>query len=329
MEHTDVEFHPPAYLRSPHLQTILPALLRPKVALQAEPSVLELPDGDFLELQWCIPSEWHPDRTPLVIISHGLEGSMESSYATGLTKTLYESGCASLRWNMRGCGERQNRLKTWYHSGSSEDLRGVIHHVQQRFSRSKIILIGISVGGNITAKYLGEDEHAVLSTGIIGGAIVSAPLDLEGSAATLAKSSRAVYMRHLLQALRKRIKAKNAQFPDHIDIKPLASIKTFYEFDEQYTAPIHGFSSVKEYWDTCSGIHFLDRIRVPTLILTALDDPFLSPSCIPHKAASSSQFITLETPRYGGHVGFIDSLNFRQTWLERRLQKFVLARDFS
>ena len=104
MEHTDVEFHPPAYLRSPHLQTILPALLRPKVALQVEPSVLELPDGDFLELQWCIPSEWHPDRTPLVIISHGLEGSMESSYATGLTKTLYESGCASLRWNMRGCG---------------------------------------------------------------------------------------------------------------------------------------------------------------------------------------------------------------------------------
>lgn len=322
MNRTNVDFHPPTYLRSPHLQTIVPALLRPKVALQAETSTLELPDGDFLELRWCIPSEWHPDRAPLVIISHGLEGSMESSYVTGLAKTLYHSKCASLQWNMRGCGKQQNRLKTWYHSGSSDDLRGVIHHVHTRFPLVRIVLIGISVGGNITAKYLGEDEHGVPSSGVIGGAIVSAPLDLEGSAATLARPSRAVYMRHLLRALQRRIKAKNEQFPNDIDVKPLASIKTFYEFDEQYTAPMHGFSSVKEYWDTCSGIHFLHRIRVPTLILTALDDPFLSPSCIPHTIASSSQCITLETPRYGGHVGFIDSLNLRQTWLERRLQTF-------
>lgn len=324
MECAHVDFYPPIYLRSPHLQTIVPALLRPNVALSEESAVLELPDGDFLELRWCIPPQWNPNKGSLTIISHGLEGSMESSYVRGLAKTLYESGCASLRWNMRGCGERQNRLKTWYHSGSSEDLRAVIHYAQKRLPNTKKILIGISVGGNITAKYLGEDEHAVLSTGVIGGAIVSAPLDLEGSAETLAKPSRAVYMRHLLQALRKRIKAKNFQFPDAIDVKPLASIKTFHEFDQHYTAPIHGFPSVKEYWHTCSGIHFVDRIRVPILILTALDDPFLSPSCIPHSAASSSQFIILETPRYGGHVGFIDSLHLRRTWLEKRLQRFVL-----
>ena len=323
MEKPLSDFCPPKYLSSPHTQTIIPALFRTKLTTPHFNSILELPDGDFLETRWHRPSDNRTSNNPLVIITHGLEGSMDSPYVRGLAKTLYDSNIASLTWNMRGCGRRQNRLKTWYHSGSSSDLRAIVTYARQELPLKPIFIVGISIGGNITAKYLGEEAANAREQNIIGAAIVSTPLDLEGSAKTLALPSRRLYMQHLLRSLRRRIFDKHAQFGDEIPINQLRGVRTFYDFDRIYTAPLNGFASVQEYWKTCSGINFLSTIDTPTLILTALDDPFLSSSCIPNKNIHLPAQLFIETPSRGGHVGFIDSLCFTPTWLERRLLKFI------
>ena len=316
-------FSPPIYLRSPHTQTIIPALLRGRKQTPAVTNLLELNDGDFLETRLHKPENWNASQNPLVIISHGLEGSMESSYILGLVKTLFDSGVASLTWNMRGCGTTPNRLKTWYHSGYSSDLRIIVNTTRSLFPNTQLILIGISIGGNITVKYLGEEAAQATQNGIVGAAIVSAPLDLKGSALTLALPSRRLYMQYLLRSLKKRIYQKHAQFAQDISIETLEQIRSFYEFDSLYTAPLHGFATVEEYWHVSSGLHFLPRISVPTLLLTAQDDPFLSPSCIPNQDSIQSPHILLETPEHGGHVGFIDSINLKSTWLDRRILSFI------
>jgi predicted alpha/beta-fold hydrolase len=308
-------FTPPLLLRPAWLQTITPSLFRRLQPPVGRSENLELPDGDFLEL------EWHaPERSELLIASHGLEGSLESSYMIGLTRTLLASGYGVLTWNMRGCGRVRNRLPTWYHSGQSEDLRAVVSHALQKTS-STISLLGISVGGNITLKYLGEESGAV--SGRLRSAIaVSVPMDLRASADTLATAKNAIYMQYLLRPLRARMLEKKSRFPGLFDLTGLSSIRTFHEFDRRFTAPMHGFASVDDYWDRSSSIHFAPSIRIPTLLISSLDDPFLSPSCFPHSIALKNPNLFLETPAHGGHVGFIESLDLEQTWLDRRAAAF-------
>jgi predicted alpha/beta-fold hydrolase len=280
-----------------------------------------LADGDFLELEWYrARTNAHPHE--LVILTHGLEGSTSSGYMSGMTDHLAGVGYDVLAWNMRGCGRERNLLPSWYHSGQSSDLRAVVEHAIKRSPHYSISLVGISVGGNILCKYLGEEERRP-SPSIKRAIAISVPLDLEGSAQTLSLPSRTLYMRHLLRPLRDRMREKAARFPGAFDLHGINTIRDFYEFDRRFTAPMHGFASVKEYWDSCSGIRFLERIAVPTHIITACDDPFLSPRCYPCEFAERSNIITLETPRHGGHVGFINSMNLSQTWLERRVAEIL------
>jgi len=239
----------------------------------------------------------------------------------GLTKVLVQAGYLTLAWNMRGCGSKPNKLPSWYHSGKSEDLEAVVDHADRLHPDKPIVLVGISIGGNILCKYLGEQGSKV-SSRIAAAISVSAPLDLRGSALTLAKRSRRLYMQYLMRPLRERVRSKAIMFPELISANGIDDIVSFEEFDRLYTAPLHGFNSVDHYWDTCSGSRFLESVRVPLLLVSALDDPFLSPTCFPHQHANNSSWITLETPRYGGHVGFIDNLNMRDTWLERRVVEF-------
>lgn len=314
-------FKPPAFLRFATAQTILPAVLRRPSRLPSRCEELFLSDGDRLELEWFTP-QCSLQRDELAIISHGLEGSTESAYVIGLANALSKQGYEVLAWNMRGCGSRRNDLPSWYHSGQSEDLRAVITHAIEQKPSKSVTLIGISVGGNIVCKYLGEEGSRVPSA-ISQAVVVSAPLDLRGSAEVLAKPSRALYMRYLLRPLRERMREKARRFPERFDVQGLESIRTFREFDARYTAPMHGFSSVDDYWDQCSGIRFLPEMAVPMLIITALDDPFLSNGCYPTSVAERSDFVFLETPPHGGHVGFIDSLNLANTWLEGRIVEWL------
>jgi len=185
-------------------------------------------------------------------------------------------------------------------------------------------MVGVSIGGNILCKYLGE--QGVSCRGVVEGAVaISVPLDLRGSAEVLARPSRRLYMEYLLRPLRARIREKAERFPELFTTEGLDDITTFHEFDARYTAPLHGFTSIDHYWDTCSGLRYLDGIQVPLLILTAQDDPFLSASCFPNHLAAQSPGISLETPKRGGHVGFFDSLRLHTTWLDQRTVSFIGA----
>jgi predicted alpha/beta-fold hydrolase len=329
---------PPSYLRPAWIQTIAPTLLRNPPATYGVFEQFELPDGDFLELEWYAPKPSratsvsapadhdhqprHTFRDTLVILTHGLEGSTKSSYLRGLIAALTKRAYPVLAWNMRGCGTQRNRLLTWYHSGETRDLAAIVKLACTRYPQHAIALVGVSIGGNIVCKYLGEQGSAISS--VISQAIaISPPLDLRGSAGTLAHPSRALYMNYLLRPLRSRMKEKASRFPSMIDIRALHSIRSFHEFDSRFTAPLHGFASVDEYWELSSGARFLPAITVPTYILSALDDPFLSPGCFPTQFASTSGLIHLETPKHGGHVGFIDSLAMGETWLEKRVAAYL------
>jgi hypothetical protein len=257
----------------------------------------------------------------LAIISHGLEGSFESAYVQGMVLSLSAMGWDALAWNMRGCGGVPNQLVSWYHSGKSDDLKKIVSQALT-LSYEEIALIGFSVGGNITLKYLGEEGTSVPSS-LSCAVVVSVPMDLQGSAEVLAKKRNSIYMQYLLRPLRLRMRSKKALFPDHFDIRGLSTIRTFYEFDRRFTAPFHGFSSVEEYWRTSSSLRYLDGIAIPTLALSATDDPFLSPSCLPLERARTHPSLFLETPQHGGHVGFIDSVALRETWAENRTRAFL------
>lgn len=309
-------FNPPALLRSPHAQTIIPSLFRkpkvPDVGIRS----LETSDGDIL-----LYKLFTKGSPRLAIISHGLEGSFESSYVRGMVASLFDNGWDVLTWNMRGCGDIPNRLMTWYHSGKSDDLKSVISFALT-LSYGEIALIGFSIGGNITLKYLGEEGSSVSS--LISCAVtISVPMDLKGSAQVLSKKRNSIYMQYLLRPLRRRMRSKSSAYPQHFDIKGLSGIRTFYDFDKRFTAPFHGFSSVEEYWERSSSLRYLSTITIPTLAISALDDPFLSPSCLPHEIARAHPCLYLETPQHGGHVGFIDSLGLEQTWVEERAHAFL------
>ena len=309
-------FSPSIFLRAPTIQTVFPSLARrpPDPGFRRE--ILELPDSDFLELDWLGSGSRF-----LAIVNHGLEGSTASGYLRGMVMSLQRVGYDVLAWNMRGCGTERNRLRTWYHSGQSEDLKVVVEHALKKHE-GPIVLVGFSIGGNILLKYLGE-EGANVSSRIRAAVAISVPLDLAGSADQLASPGNAMYMSYLLKPLRNRIAEKAARFPGEFDTTGLEQIKTFHEFDARFTAPMHGFSSIHEYWDRCSALHFLSRITIPTLVVNALDDPFLSPACFPFEAAAASKSVFLETPKYGGHVGFITSLSLHTTWIEERTISFL------
>lgn len=309
-------FRPHPLVRSPHIQTIAPSLFRRPPAPEAQSRTLETDDGDILRYLHLTGG-----NSRLVIISHGLEGSIESPYVLGMMNTLYGSGWDVLAWNMRGCGGEPNKLVTWYHSGQSKDLKTIVSFAGTR-GYSEIALVGFSIGGNITLKYLGE-EGRFLQGKISRAVVISVPMDLRGAAIQLARPSNAIYMQYLLRPLRARMKQKARQFPTTFDIQRLASITTFHEFDTRFTAPYHGFSSVEEYWDQSSSLKYLDAIAVPTLAISAYDDPFLSRSCIPDELAQRLSFFTLEPSRHGGHVGFIETPRLTSTWSEQRTRSFL------
>ena len=308
------QFHPPFLLRNAHLQTLLPVVFRRKMRLPYQRERLELADGDFLDLDW-LPAL----GCDLAILSHGLEGSSQDATICGMARTLQQSGWDVLAWNYRGCSGELNRLPRLYHSGETGDLALVIEHAARRFSR--IALIGFSLGGNLVLKYLGEARpHSAVAC----AAAISAPVDLTASARALdQRRTNRLYLRRLIATLVRKVKAKAKHFPEQIDASQTEGIHGFEDFDGRFTAPVHGFRDANDYWTRCSSRQFLRAITVPTLILSAQDDPFLTPNCLPFEEAKASAHVFLEAPTAGGHLGFYDSLSRKQSWAERRIVEFL------
>lgn len=306
-------FRPPAYLRNGHLQTILPVLLPRRFALRIERERLELADGDFLDL------DWHRAGAPRVaILSHGLEGNSRNDYILGTARALLATGWDVLAWNFRGCSGEPNRLLRFYHSGATEDLAAVAAHAAARYER--LALVGFSLGGNMTLKYLGE---APPHPAVCAAAAISAPIDLASCARELdERRINRVYLRRFLTTLAAKVAAKARRFPE-LDARDARRLASFREFDGRFTAPIHGFRDAEDYWTRSSARQFLPRIAVPTLLLNPRNDPFLGPACYPEAEAAASAHVFLEMPDSGGHVGFLDLSNGLERWSERRVAEFL------
>ncbi|MFC7338960.1 YheT family hydrolase [Haloferula chungangensis] len=314
---SDSSYRPPLSMPGGHLQTIIPALYRKAERVTREKERLELADGDFLDL------EWHRDgRRKLVILSHGLEGDAGASYIQSMARMLSPRGWDVLAWNYRGCSEELNRLPRFYHSGATEDLSAVIEHALDVHPAEKIDLIGFSLGGNMTLKYLGERGAEV--SPVLGRAVTfSVPCDLACSSRTLDTAfNREVYMRRFIKTLAEKVRRKHVLFPDDLDPKGLEKIRTFREFDNRYTAPLHGFRDAADYWERSSSRQYLSGIRIPALMVNARNDPFLGPGCFPEEEADESRYFYLESPKAGGHVGF-PTKDRGAFWMGQRAIRFL------
>ena len=318
---------PPALLFNGHLQTIGPALGRvvPEVTYVRER--LELPDGDFLDLDWYRPHAARP--ATVALISHGLEGDSGRPYVRGMARALAAAGADVLAWNYRSCGGEPNRLLRAYHLADTADLHTVLRHALAAGLYATAWLTGFSAGGNITLKYLGEDAARVPAE-VAGAAAFSVPVELAAGARHISRWQNRVYLRRFLVSLRGKLTAKAALHPGALDLRGYAALRSFEAFDDRYTAPLHGFASAAAYYAHASSRQYLSGIRVPTLLVQALNDPFLPwPACYPVAEAEASPWLHLEMPRAGGHCGFAETLPGRpgpdRYYSERRAVEFLRA----
>jgi predicted alpha/beta-fold hydrolase len=275
---------------------------------------INTPDDDFLDLDWYRQGSPH-----CIIISHGLEGNTQRSYVLGMARALFHAGNDVLAWNYRGCSGEVNRQLRFYHSGATDDLHTVVLHAKKQYEN--ISLIGFSLGGNLTLKYLGEDlVPAEVKTAVA----ISVPLNLHTSCLELNKASNWVYSQRFLRSLFEKVKSKPG-IRAIIDVSRMKEIKTLMGFDDHFTGPLHGFRDAIDYYTKCSAINFLPKISVNTLIVNAKNDPFLSPDCYPGK---NYPHITYEFPERGGHVGFARFQKNGLYWSEMRALSFIDTRKW-
>lgn len=312
------------WLGNGHVQTLCPALMRPKYRFPYVRERLELTDGDFLDLDWSLASggEQRSDRVALVV--HGLEGHAGRKYVRGMVAALNAGGWDCCAMNHRGCSGEMNRLARMYHSGETEDLHAALTHALDAGAYGRAALVGFSMGGNQTLKYLGEDPARVPDR-LKGAVAVSAPCDLGSCAVVLEEGFSRIYQAYLMRSLKEKVRIKHATFPEQLPVDGLDSMRTFREFDDTYTAPLGGFASADDYYHRCSSLRVLDAIRTPALVLNAVNDPFLGAECYPMGIADASEYLHLEMPATGGHVGFAMDGIAGPYWSERRAVEFLRA----
>lgn len=311
-------YSPPWGFANGHLQTIVPAVFRRVPTITKERERIPTPDGDFLDLDW----NRDPRSARLAIISHGLEGDSRNTYVQGMATALRREGWDTLAWNFRGCSGEPNRLLRSYHSGATEDLHAVVEHVLGTERYDRVALVGFSLGGNMTLKYLG-DLGGEADMRLSHAVAYSVPCDLAESSKRLESLGNRIYMRRFLYSLSGKIRQKMEAFPGEVTDEGLARMRTFREFDGAYTAPLHGFASADEYWREASCGPVLSRIAIPALLVNARNDPFLPEACFPWEAARESAHFFLEAPQSGGHVGF-PAFNARnEYWSETRAVAFL------
>ncbi|MAB49815.1 MAG: alpha/beta hydrolase [Flavobacteriaceae bacterium] len=309
-------YKPPFWAKKSFVSTVFSGLARTVSGVLQIRERIELDDGDFIDVDWSY-AESPSDK--VIILLHGLEGNAQRPYITGTAKLFNENGIDACAVNFRGCSGEPNRLYRSYHSGATEDLEAVIDYILKQDKYSDIYIKGISLGANMALKYAGEREQ--LPKALKGIVAVSSPCYLKGASDALMHIKNRHYAIRFLGHLKDKIKPKLEQFPQDISITDFNTIKTLLNFDEVYTSKAHGFKSALDYYEQSSSLQFLPNITIPTLIINALNDSFLSAECYPVKEAKQNPNLYLEMPKYGGHVGFIDKKNIYYN--ERRALDFV------
>ena len=299
---SEVIYRPAWWAPGAHAQTLWGKFFRRRPDLNARLERWETPDGDFLEL-YRMPAR---ETAPRLVLLHGLEGTVRSHYVSAFFEEARDRGWAADLLVFRGCGAELNRAARFYHSGETTDLAFVLDRLQAEAPHSPIVLAGVSLGGNVLLKFLGERGNDV-SRQILAAAAISVPFDLERGARFISTGFSRVYDRHFLSTLRAKALRKLERYPGLFDREQLARVRTLMEFDDVVTAPIHGFEDAHDYYTRSSSIRWLSGIRRPTLLLSAVDDPFLPASVLDEvrEIAESNDNLTLEFTQHGGHVGFV------------------------
>lgn len=313
-------YNPPFLFKNGHYSTFYAGIIRKINNLEQKRERINLPDGDFLDLDWSfanIPAK------KVVILIHGLEGNAQRAYITGSAKEFNANNYDVCAINLRTCSGEANRLFRSYHSGASEDLDAVIQHILESKNYLKIYLKGFSLGGNLALKYLGEGRTIPKEIkGVIG---ISVPCDLHSSCKELLKPKNFPYAMRFKKNLVAKLKKKQKQFPDKISNDDILKVITLKDFDDIYTSRAHGFEDALDYYRKCSCLQFLPNIKIPSLIINAANDSFFGPECYPEKEAQQNKKLFLEVPKYGGHVGFSGPKNI--TYSEKRAIKFFVEVD--
>ena len=319
-------FKPALGLKNRHIQTLYATFFRKQRQPDTEIEVFELDDGDFVE---CF---WHnkPDQnsmTPIVVLFHGLEGSHKSPYIQGMMHAFKKVEFSTVIMHFRGCSGKTNRLARSYHSGETGDARAWIESLVKRYPNSSLFAIGYSMGGNMLLKLLGEWGE---SSPLKGAASISAPILLSNSAETINRGFARIYQKHLLKHLRASLLEKYRDHPMYSLIglhkNDVKNIDSIYAFDDVYTAKIHGFGTAKEYYRRSSAKQYLKQIQTPTLIIHALDDPFMTKEILP-QADEISSSVKLEVYENGGHVGFVSGTLLKpRYWLEDRIVNYFMKK---
>ncbi len=283
---------------------------------------METTDGDFVDIDWLLaPAAAH---APVLLVLHGLEGSARSHYALGLLGAAAEREWRAAILNFRSCSGEPNRLPRFYHSGDTADLDHVVRLIVARHPEARVGAVGVSLGGNVLLKWLGEqgDRAPVQVAGAVG---ISVPFDLEACARVLDRGlPRALYTSNFMRTLRRKVRAKAKVYPGFVDVKAALRARTFAAYDRAVTAPLHGFADERDYWQRSSSGPFLAGIRRPVLLINALDDPFIPVSSLP-AAAALPPGMQAEFTAHGGHAGFLEgAVPWRpRSWAEARALDFL------
>jgi len=308
------QFTPAIGLSNAHLQTLLPVFIRNNLSLSGIEQRLELDDGDFLDLFWTGKPF---ANQPVVIVFHGLEGSIESPYAKGILTAIKKHGWIGVLMHFRGCSASPNRLPRSYHSGETSDAKFLLNWLNTHLPDSPLAAVGFSLGGNMLLKLQGELAGESPFKAVVS---VSAPLVLAACANKLNVGFSRIYQRYLMTHLKRKLHTKARQ---HNYAKLINQLSSFWKFDDQVTAPLHGFATVDDYYKQSSARQYLKMIESPSLIIQALDDPFMSRDIIPDITELSAH-TELELSQNGGHVGFISgSVLHPEFWLEQRIPEYL------
>jgi predicted alpha/beta-fold hydrolase len=314
-------FRPPWWMRNAHVQTVYARYGRrvERPPLRAER--WNTPDGDFLEVHFL---EGDPGM-PTAVLLHGLEGNIESTYFVALLQALHEAGWSAAAMEFRSCSGEMNRARRMYHSGETEDLGFVVRRLIERQPDAQLYVAGYSLGGNVTAKWFGENGDA-LPGNVCAGAVISAPYDLVTSGRHMDSTVSRLYVLHFLRKLVPKAVEKDRMHPGIIDLERVRRARTFREFDDHATAPLHGFADAHDYYTKVACGQFLDHVRRPLLLLSADDDPFNPGHTLPRELAAHHPYLHAEFTRYGGHCGFIQREQGRTvSWAEDQVVRFFEA----
>ncbi len=319
-------FHPAWWCPGPHFQTSYRRVFGRTPAFPLRRERWETPDDDFLDLDFLdpAPDEQDTSHRPLVLLLHGLEGSSRSKYILGMLSEIRKQRWTGIALNFRSCSGEINRQSRFYHSGETTDLNWVVQKLIERYPSRPLFIVGFSLGGSVLLKWLGENGDRIPPQ-LRSSVSISVPYDLGVAARLISLGVSRIYGSVFLKTLRQKAARKAEMFPGIVDPRRVLRINSYVDFDNEVTAPFHGFRDGADYWNTCSAKTFLDGIRRPTLVISAEDDPFSPGELIPTKVINDSKWLSGEIYASGGHVGFIGgSWPWAPAyWLEQRTMAYL------